>query len=150
MGWTIIDHKHNFLWKGSSEWKGSWVRTRRAPNGLLNKPFWRARARGAQLGTPFTPRNPFKGNCVHSSIVRFDLVNLRLRLLKFLLVYLLVSKDNGLGALRRRWRCFQTIGANSIWALPSLTKSFLVLHVNHVVVRLYMCSKWFRFSKHSL
>ena len=38
----------------------------------------------------------------HSSIVRFDLVNLRLRLLKFLLVYLLVSKDNGLGALRRR------------------------------------------------
>ena len=146
MGWTNIDHKHNFLWKGSSEWKGSWVRARARVKGSKLKLF--TRARGPR--TPFTPRTFFKGNCVHSSIVRFDLVNLRLRLLKFLLVYLLVSKDNGLGALRRRWRCFQTIGANSIWALPSLTKSFLVLHVNHVVVRLYMCSEWFRFSKHSL
>ena len=33
-------------------------------NGLLNEAFLARPARGAQLGTPFTPRTPFKGNFV--------------------------------------------------------------------------------------
>ena len=91
--------KTQFPLKGVLGVKGVLGPRARARQGLQIEAFY-ARGRGPR--TPFTPRTFFKGNCVHSSIVRFDLVNLRLRLLKFLLVYLLVSKDNGLGALRRR------------------------------------------------
>jgi len=43
-----IHLQHNFLWKGSLGWKGSWARQ----NGFNFETFW----------TPFTPRTPLKGN----------------------------------------------------------------------------------------
>ena len=57
---SCLSTEHNFLWKGSSEWKGSWVRAR-ARQGLQIEAFC-ARARGPR--TPFTPRTSFKGNFV--------------------------------------------------------------------------------------
>ena len=63
--WTIasgseLGTQHNFLWKGSSEWKGSWVRAR-ARQGLQIEALY-ARVRGPR--TPFTLKTSFKGNCV--------------------------------------------------------------------------------------